>query len=257
MAKDKDKDAKPKQQPAQQQQPKAPRKEQQAKKAVAPPVESGPKIPAPPARLAIQYRDKIVPDLMKKFGYTTVMQVPRIKKIVVNMGVGEAVNDKKVLDHAVADMTRIAGQKPVVTKTRKSIANFKVRAGYPVGCMVTLRGARMYEFLDRLVNIAIPRIRDFRGVSNRAFDGRGSYSLGVKEQIIFPEIEYDKIDALRGMDIAINTSARTDDEARALLTAFRFPFRHDPVVKPQDPSKQAQAQPVQTPPAPNTQAQKG
>jgi large subunit ribosomal protein L5 len=188
---------------------------------------------------------------MKKFGYKTVMQVPRIKKITINMGVGEAVNDKKVLDHAVADMTRIAGQKPVVTKTRKSIANFKVRAGYPVGCMVTLRGARMYEFLDRLVNIAIPRIRDFRGVSTRAFDGRGSYSLGVKEQIIFPEIEYDKIDALRGMDIAINTSARTDDEARALLTAFRFPFRHDPVVKP-DPSKQEQ-----TPPAPNTQVQKG
>ena len=164
---------------------------------------------------------------MKKFGYKTVMQVPRIKKITINMGVGETVNDKKVLDHAVADMTRIAGQKPVVTKTRKSIANFKVRAGYPVGCMVTLRGARMYEFLDRLVNIAIPRIRDFRGVSNRAFDGRGNYSLGVKEQIIFPEIEYDKIDALRGMDIAINTTARTDDEARALLTAFRFPFRHE------------------------------
>jgi large subunit ribosomal protein L5 len=157
--------------------------------------------------------------------------VPRIKKITINMGVGETVNDKKVLDHAVADMTRIAGQKPVVTKTRKSIANFKVRAGYPVGCMVTLRGARMYEFLDRLVNIAIPRIRDFRGVSNRAFDGRGSYSLGVKEQIIFPEIEYDKIDALRGMDIAINTSARTDDEARALLTAFRFPFRQEQQVK--------------------------
>ncbi|HTP94845.1 MAG TPA: 50S ribosomal protein L5 [Burkholderiales bacterium] len=188
--------------------------------------------------MAVHYRDKVVPDLMKKFGYTTVMQVPRIKKIVVNMGVGETVNDKKVLDHAVADMTRIAGQKPVVTKTRKSIANFKVRAGYPVGCMVTLRGARMYEFLDRLVNIAIPRIRDFRGVSNRAFDGRGSYSLGVKEQIIFPEIEYDKIDALRGMDIAINTSAKTDDEARALLTAFRFPFRTDPPK--QDQPKQAQ-----------------
>ena len=235
--KDKDKDAKPKKQQEVQQQPKAPRKEQQAKKVVAPPIESGPKIPAPPARLAIQYRDKIVPDLMKKFGYTTVMQVPRIKKITLNMGVGEAVNDKKVLDHAVADMTRIAGQKPVVTKTRKSIANFKVRAGYPVGCMVTLRGARMYEFLDRLVNIAIPRIRDFRGVSNRAFDGRGSYSLGVKEQIIFPEIEYDKIDALRGMDIAINTSARTDDEARALLTAFRFPFRQEQQVKPQEQQK--------------------
>jgi large subunit ribosomal protein L5 len=242
--KDKDKDAKAKK-PQAQQQPKAPRKEQQAKKAVAPPVESGPQVPAPPARLAVQYRDRIVPDLMKKFGYTTVMQVPRIKKITLNMGVGEAVNDKKVLDHAVADMTRIAGQKPVITKTRKSIANFKVRAGYPVGCMVTLRGARMYEFLDRLVNIAIPRIRDFRGVSNRAFDGRGSYSLGVKEQIIFPEIEYDKIDAIRGMDIAINTTAKTDDEARALLTAFRFPFRQDQVKAGQAPS------------SPNMQEQKG
>ena len=227
MAKDKDKDAKPKKQEAQpQQQPKAPKKEQQGRKPAAVPVETGPQQPAPPARLAVQYRDKIVPDLMKKFGYTTVMQVPRIKKIVINMGVGESVNDKKVLDFAVGDMTRIAGQKPVVTKTRKSIANFKVRAGYPVGCMGTLRGARMYEFLDRLVNIAIPRIRDFRGVSNRAFDGRGSYSLGVKEQIIFPEIEYDKIDTLRGMNVAINTTAKTDDEARALLAAFRFPFKH-------------------------------
>ena len=251
MAKDKDKDkeAKPKQ--AAEQQPKAPRKEGQQKKGpVGPAIESGPQQPASPARLAIQYRDKIVPDLMKKFGYTTVMQVPRIKKIVVNMGLGEAVNDKKVLDHAVADMTRIAGQKPVVTKTRKSIANFKVRAGYPVGCMVTLRGARMYEFLDRLVNIAIPRIRDFRGVSNRAFDGRGSYSLGVKEQIIFPEIEYDKIDAIRGMDIAINTTAKTDDEARALLTAFRFPFRHEQAKQGQTPSAQAS-------PASNSQVQKG
>jgi large subunit ribosomal protein L5 len=235
MAKEKDKDAKPKQEP--QQQPKAPKKEARREVANAPKTATGPQQPAPPARLAVQYREKIVPDLMKKFGYKTAMQVPRIKKITLNMGVGETVNDKKVLDHAVADMTRIAGQKPVVTKTRKSIANFKVRAGYPVGCMVTLRGARMYEFLDRLVNIAIPRIRDFRGVSNRAFDGRGSYSLGVKEQIIFPEIEYDKIDALRGMDIAINTSARTDDEARALLTAFRFPFRIEQ-VKPQDPNKQ-------------------
>jgi len=239
MAKDKDKDAKPKQ-PASQQQPKQPKKEAQARKEVAAaPKASGPQLPAPPARLALHYRDKVVPDLMKKFGYKTVMEVPRIKKITLNMGVGETVNDKKVLDNAVADMAKIAGQKPVITKTRKSIANFKVRAGYPVGCMVTLRGARMYEFLDRLVNIAIPRIRDFRGVSNRAFDGRGSYSLGVKEQIIFPEIEYDKIDALRGMDIAINTSAKTDDEARALLTAFRFPFRHDQ-VKQQDPNKQAQ-----------------
>jgi large subunit ribosomal protein L5 len=240
MAKDKDqhKDAKPKQAEAQQQ-PKAPKKEAPRKEvAGAPKAATGPQLPAPPARLAIHYRDKVVPELMKKFGYKTVMQVPRIKKITLNMGVGETVNDKKVLDHALADMTRIAGQKPVVTKTRKSIANFKVRAGYPVGCMVTLRGARMYEFLDRLVNIAIPRIRDFRGVSNRAFDGRGSYSLGVKEQIIFPEIEYDKIDALRGMDIAINTSAKTDDEARALLSAFRFPFRVD--QPKQDQSKQAQ-----------------
>jgi large subunit ribosomal protein L5 len=239
MAKDKEKqDAKPKQDAAQQQ-PKAPKKEASARKdaASAPKVAAGPQQPAPPARLAIHYRDKVVPELMKKYGYQTVMQVPRISKITLNMGVGETVNDKKVLDHAVADMTRIAGQKPVVTMTRKSIANFKVRAGFPVGCMVTLRGARMYEFLDRLVNIAIPRIRDFRGVSNRAFDGRGNYSLGVKEQIIFPEIEYDKIDALRGMDIAINTTAKTDDEARALLAAFRFPFRQD-AVRQQDPNKQ-------------------
>jgi large subunit ribosomal protein L5 len=169
---------------------------------------------------------------MKQFGYKTVMQVPRIRKITLNMGVGETVADKKVLDHAVNDMTRIAGQKPVVTKSRRSIANFKIRAGFPVGCMVTLRGARMYEFLDRLVNIAIPRIRDFRGVSNRAFDGRGSYSLGIREQIIFPEIEYDKIDALRGMNIAITTSARTDDEARALLAAFRFPFKQESRQEP-------------------------
>src|SRR5262245_39594062 len=223
--------------PQQAQAPKQPKKE--AKKEVAAPkVASGPQEPAPPARLAAHYKEKVVSDLRQKFGYKTVMQVPRLRKITINMGVGETTNDKKVLDHAVADMTRIAGQKPVVTKTRKSIANFKVRAGYPVGCMVTLRGARMYEFLDRLVNIAIPRIRDFRGVSNRAFDGRGSYSLGVKEQIICPEIEYDKIDAIRGMDIAINTSAKTDDEARALLAAFRFPFRVDQ-AKQQDPNKQA------------------
>ena len=161
-----------------------------------------------------------------KFGYKSVMQVPRIEKITLNMGVGESTGDKKVLDNAVADMTKIAGQKPVVTKARKSIATFKVRAGYPIGCMVTLRGARMYEFLDRLVNIAIPRIRDFRGISGRAFDGRGNYSLGIKEQIIFPEIEYDKVDALRGMNISITTSAKTDEEARALLAAFRFPFRN-------------------------------
>jgi large subunit ribosomal protein L5 len=235
----KEKDAKPQQKSEQkpQQQAKQPKKEKK-EAAPAPVKEAGPRQPAPPARLAVLYREKVVPDLMKKFGYKTMMQVPRLKKITINMGVGETVNDKKVLDNAVGDMIKIAGQKPVVTLARKSIANFKVRVGYPVGCMVTLRGARMYEFLDRLVNIAIPRIRDFRGVSNRAFDGRGNYSLGVKEQIIFPEIEYDKIDAIRGMDIAINTTAKNDDEARALLSAFRFPFRADP-VKQQDPNKQA------------------
>ena len=180
---------------------------------------------APPARLHVYYRETVVPELIKKFGYKSVMQVPRIQKITLNMGVGEALADKKVLDNAVGDMIKIAGQKPVVTKARKSIAAFKVRAGAPIGCMVTLRGARMYEFLDRLVNIAIPRIRDFRGVSNRAFDGRGNYSLGIKEQIIFPEIEYDKIDALRGLNISIATTAKSDDEARALLAAFRFPFK--------------------------------
>ena len=180
----------------------------------------------PPARLHQYYRDKVVPDLTGKFGYQSVMQVPRIEKITLNMGVGESTGDKKILDNAVADMTKIAGQKPVITKARKSIASFKVRAGYPIGCMVTLRGARMYEFLDRLVNIAIPRIRDFRGISGRAFDGRGNYSLGIKEQIIFPEIEYDKVDALRGMNISITTTAKTDEEARALLAAFRFPFRN-------------------------------
>ena len=194
-----------------------------AAKSAAP---EAPSAPAPAARLREHFRERVIPDLMQKFGYHSVMQVPRLLKITLNMGVGEAVNDKKILDNAVGDLTRIAGQKPVTTKARRSIANFKVRAGFPVGCMVTLRGARMYEFLDRLVNIAIPRIRDFRGVSNRAFDGRGNYSLGVKEQIIFPEIEYDKIDALRGMNIAISTTAKTDDEARALLAAFRFPFKH-------------------------------
>jgi large subunit ribosomal protein L5 len=211
-------------QPQQQQQ----KKQQQAKGAPAPKPakDEAPAVPPPPPRLREHYRTQVVPDLMKKFGYKTVMEVPRVSKITLNMGVGETTTDKKILDNAVADMTRIAGQKPVVTKARKSIANFKVRAGFPVGCMVTLRGARMYEFLDRLVNIAIPRIRDFRGVSNRAFDGRGNYSLGIKEQIIFPEIEYDKIDALRGMNVAIITTAKTDDEARALLAAFRFPFKH-------------------------------
>jgi len=177
------------------------------------------------ARLHEHYRENVVPELTKKFGYISAMEVPRITKITVNMGVGESTSDKKILDNAVGDLTKIAGQKPVVTKAKKSIANFKVRAGYPVGCMVTLRGPRMYEFLDRLVTVAMPRIRDFRGVSHRAFDGRGNYTLGVKEQIIFPEIEYDKIDALRGMNISITTTAKTDEEARALLAAFRFPFK--------------------------------
>jgi large subunit ribosomal protein L5 len=167
-----------------------------------------------------------VPQLTKQFGYTSVMQVPRIVKITLNMGVGEAVVDKKNIEAAVADMTKIAGQKPVVTKARKAIANFKIRQGMPIGCMVTLRGARMYEFLDRLVTIALPRVRDFRGVSGRAFDGEGNYNIGLKEQIIFPEIEYDKIDKLRGMNISITTTAKTDDEAKALLAAFRFPFRN-------------------------------
>jgi large subunit ribosomal protein L5 len=185
-----------------------------------------PALPVPPARLAAHYREKVVPELVQKFGYKSAMQVPRIRKITINMGVGETTTDKKILDNAVADMTKIAGQKPVVTNARRSIANFKVRAGFPVGCMVTLRGARMYEFFDRLVNIAMPRIRDFRGVSNRAFDGRGNYNLGFKEQIIFPEIDYDKIEMLRGMNIAITTTATTDDEARSLLAAFRFPFKH-------------------------------
>ncbi|HXF44537.1 MAG TPA: 50S ribosomal protein L5 [Burkholderiaceae bacterium] len=178
------------------------------------------------ARLQTQYREKIVPELMKKFGYKTVMQVPRITKITLNMGVGEAVNDKKNIEMAVADLTKIAGQKPVVTKARKAIANFKIRQGLPIGAMVTLRGARMYEFLDRLVTIAFPRVRDFRGVSGRAFDGRGNYNIGLKEQIIFPEIEYDKIDKLRGLNISITTTAKTDEEAKALLAAFRFPFRN-------------------------------
>jgi large subunit ribosomal protein L5 len=228
MAKDKDKeDKKPKQEArTAASPPKQPKKEPRQAKSEAAPKSTGPEQKGPPPRLAVHYKDKVVPDLMTKFGYKTIMQVPRLKKITLNMGVGETTNDKKMLDNAVADMAKIAGQKPVVTKARKSIANFKLRAGFPIGCMVTLRGARMYEFLDRLVNVAIPRIRDFRGVSNRAFDGRGNYSLGVREQIIFPEIEYDKVDALRGMNIAITTTAKTDDEARALLSAFRFPFKH-------------------------------
>ena len=177
------------------------------------------------ARLQQHYREKVVPDLMKKFGYKSSMQVPRITKITLNMGVSEAVADKKVMDNAVADMTKIAGQKPVVTKTRKAIANFKIREGVPIGCMVTLRGVRMYEFLDRFVTIALPRVRDFRGISSRAFDGRGNYNVGVKEQIIFPELEYDKIDALRGLNISITTTAKNDEECRALLTSFKFPFK--------------------------------
>ena len=178
------------------------------------------------ARLQEFYKETIVPELLGKFGYKSVMEVPRITKITLNMGVGEAVGDKKILDHAVGDMTKIAGQKPVITKARKAIAGFKIREDYPIGCMVTLRGNQMYEFLDRLVTIAMPRIRDFRGISGKGFDGRGNYNVGVKEQIIFPEIEYDKIDALRGMNISITTTAKNDEEAKALLAAFKFPFKN-------------------------------
>ena len=178
------------------------------------------------ARLQSIYKEKIVPELMEKFGYKSIMEVPRITKITLNMGVGEAVNDKKVIEHAVGDMTKIAGQKPVVTKARKAIAGFKIREDYPIGCMVTLRGVQMYEFLDRLVTVAFPRVRDFRGVNGKSFDGRGNYNIGVKEQIIFPEVEYDKIDALRGLNISVTTSAKTDEEAKALLAAFKFPFRN-------------------------------
>lgn len=198
-------------------------KPEQAVKQVKP---AKPAQPAGPARLGVHYRETVIKDLIKQFGYKSVMQVPRIAKIVLNMGVGEAVADKKILDNAVGDMQKIAGQKPLVTKSRKSIANFKIRENYPIGCKVTLRGARMYEFLDRLVNVAMPRIRDFRGISGKSFDGRGNYNMGVKEQIIFPEIEYDKIDAIRGMNITITTTAKTDGEARALLAAFKFPFRN-------------------------------
>ena len=178
------------------------------------------------ARLQTYYREKIVPDLMAKFGFKSVMQVPRLQKITLNMGVSEAVADKKVMEHAVGDLTKISGQKPVVTKSKKAIAGFKIRDNVPIGCMVTLRGVRMYEFLDRFVTIALPRVRDFRGISGRAFDGGGNDNIGVKEQIIFPEIDYDKIDALRGLNISITTSAQTDDECKALLTAFRFPFKN-------------------------------
>jgi large subunit ribosomal protein L5 len=209
-------------------QPKEPKKSKQAAESRQGAVElqdEQPSGPATPARLHTFYRENVVKDLTEQFGYKSTMQVPRIEKIVLNMGVGEAVADKKIMDSAVADMTKIAGQKPLVTKARTSVAQFKIRQGYPVGCKVTLRGARMYEFLDRLVNVAMPRIRDFRGISARAFDGRGNYNMGVKEQIIFPEIEYDKIDAIRGMNITISTTAKTDAEAKALLAAFKFPFR--------------------------------
>jgi large subunit ribosomal protein L5 len=224
------KDARPpregQQQAAPQKEARQPRPEAKEAPAAKEQKERKPERPAPVPRLQILYRDSVVKQLMEQFGYKTSMQVPRLEKIVLNMGVGESVADKKIMDHAVADMTKIAGQRPIVTKSRKSIATFKIRSGYPIGCKVTLRGRRMYEFLDRLVNIAMPRIRDFRGISARAFDGQGNYSMGVKEQIIFPEIEYDKIDAIRGMNITIATTARSDNEAKALLTAFRFPFRN-------------------------------
>ena len=182
--------------------------------------------PHQPARRKDIYRKEIAPALTKQIGYKSPIEVPRISKVVLNMGVGEATADKKILDNAVADMTKISGQKPVITKARKAIAGFKIREGYPIGCMVTLRQERMFEFLDRLVTVALPRVRDFRGISGRGFDGRGNYNMGVKEQIIFPEIEYDKIDTIRGMNITITTTAKTDAEAKALLTAFKFPFRN-------------------------------
>ena len=178
------------------------------------------------ARFQEIYRDKVVPSLMEKFGYKSVMEVPRITKITLNMGVSEAVADKKVMEHAVSDLTKIAGQKPVVTKARKAIAGFKIREQQPIGCMVTLRGVQMYEFLDRFVTVALPRVRDFRGINGKSFDGRGNYNVGVKEQIIFPEIEYDKVDALRGLNISITTTAKNDEECKALLAAFRFPFKN-------------------------------
>jgi large subunit ribosomal protein L5 len=178
------------------------------------------------ARLHEFYKEKVVPELTEKFGYKSIMEVPRISKITLNMGLGEAVADKKIIENAVGDLTKIAGQKPVITKSRKAIAGFKIRQGYPIGAMVTLRGQTMFEFLDRFVTVALPRVRDFRGISGRAFDGRGNYNIGVKEQIIFPEIEYEKIDALRGLNISITTTAKTDEEAKALLACFKFPFRN-------------------------------
>ena len=177
-------------------------------------------------RFQEHFQEKVIADLMTKFGYKSLMEVPRITKITLNMGLGDAVNDKKIIENAVGDLTKVAGQKPVVTKAKKAIAGFKIRQGYPIGAMVTLRGQRMYEFLDRFVTVALPRVRDFRGISGKAFDGRGNYNIGVKEQIIFPEIEYDKIDALRGLNISITTTAKSDDEAKALLSAFKFPFRN-------------------------------
>ena len=177
-------------------------------------------------RLEKFYKEEVVPSLTEKFGYKNPMEVPRITKITLNMGVGEAATNKKILENAVADMTKISGQKPIVTKSRVSVASFKIRDGWPIGCKVTLRRAKMYEFLDRLVNVSLPRVRDFRGVSGRSFDGRGNYNMGVKEQIIFPEIDFDAVDAMRGMDIAITTTAKTNDEAKALLEAFSFPFRN-------------------------------
>jgi large subunit ribosomal protein L5 len=219
-----EKDSKPAKQAKPAKQPKAAKPAEAKADAVK--KAAKPSKPAEPARLQVHYREAVVGQLTKQFGYKSVMQVPRIQKIVLNMGVGEAVADKKIMDNAVGDMQKIAGQKPLVTKARKSIANFKIRDGYPVGCKVTLRGAHMYEFLDRLISVAMPRIRDFRGISAKSFDGRGNYNMGVKEQIIFPEIEYDKIDAIRGMNITISTTARSDEEAKALLSAFKFPFRN-------------------------------
>ena len=177
-------------------------------------------------RLQEHYKNTVVANLMQQFGYKSVMEVPRITKITLNMGLGEAVNDKKVIEHAVGDLTKVAGQKPVITKARKAIAGFKIRQGYPIGAMVTLRGTRMYEFLDRFITVSLPRVRDFRGISGKAFDGRGNYNIGVKEQIIFPEIEYDKVDALRGLNISITTTAKSDEECKALLAGFRFPFKN-------------------------------
>jgi large subunit ribosomal protein L5 len=208
--------------------PKAEKKAEKAEKASrgAAKMEIGSSSNATRSRMQDVYKNQIVPELMKKFGYKTVMQVPRLQKITLNMGVSEAVSDKKVMDNAVGDLTKIAGQRPVVTKSRKAIANFKIRENVPIGTMVTLRGVRMYEFLDRFVTTALPRVRDFRGISGRSFDGRGNYNVGVKEQIIFPEIEYEKIDVIRGLNISITTSAKNDEECKALLQAFRFPFKN-------------------------------